>query len=174
MTAWLLAGTSVSAVLLAGGVSAGGAPAHGLGLPLLFAGESVDELPLTRVLRGGDAGYVSFVYGDCEATDDAGCAPPMEVQVWPACRRHLGLYEQGPPFGPAVERAAVRGVPAAFLDDGTRLELQTGRSTVVVFAGSRGRALRIAAALRSADGSIPGGVALPVPDQGALEGSAPC
>jgi len=145
------------------------------GFPLFYAGQEVDGLPLTAILRRDDgADYVSFVYGDCEATDDAGCAPPVEVQVWAACRRHLGLYERGPPFGPAVERAAVRGVPAAFLDDGARLELQTGRSTVVVFAGARGRALRIAAALRSADGSIPAGAALPVPDQGALEGSAPC
>jgi hypothetical protein len=174
VTTGFLAGACVSAVLvLAGGVSAGGAPAQAP--PALFAGDVVDGLPLTAVLRGGEAGYVSFVYGDCEASDDAGCAPPAEVQVWPACRRHLGLYERGPPSpGPVVERVAVRGVPAGFLDGGTRLELQTGRSTVVVFAGSRGRALRVAAALRSADGSIPAGVALPAPDQGALEGSAPC
>ena len=170
---WALAGACASAVLVfAGGVAAGGAPVHGPSA--LFAGEAVDGLPLTAVLRGGDPGYVSFVYGDCEASDDAGCAPPVEVQVWPACRRHLGLYERGPPLGPSVERVAVRGVPAAFLDDSTRLELQTGRSTVVVFAGSRGRALRVVAALRSADGSIPAGVALPAPEQGALEGSGPC
>ena len=170
---WLFAGTCASAtLLLAGGVSAGGVPAQGP--PALFAGDSVDGLPLMAVLRGGDAGYVSFVYGDCEAADDAGCAPPAEVQVWPACRRHLGLYEGGSPFRPPVEHVAVRGVPGVFLDDGTRLELQTGRSTVVVFAGSRGRALRIAAALRSADGSTPAGVPLPMPEQGALAGTVPC
>ena len=170
---WLLVGVRTSAVLLlAGGVSAGGAPAQAP--PALFAGDNVDGLSLTAVVRGGDAGYVSFVYGDCEAADDAGCAPPAEVQVWPACRRHLGLYQRGPPFGPAVEHVAVRGVPAAFLDDGARLELQTGRSTVVVFAGSRGRVLRIVAALRSADGTIPAGVPLPTPEQGALAGTAPC
>ena len=173
MTTWLLAGASASgALVLAGGLSAGAAPAETP--PALFAGAAVDGLPLTAVLRAGGAGYVSFVYGDCEASDDAGCAPPAEVQVWPACRRHLGLYERGPPPTPAAEHVVVRGVPAAFLDRGTRLELQTGRSTVVVFAGSRGRALRIAAALRSTDGSVPAVAALPAPDQGALEGSTPC
>jgi hypothetical protein len=174
VTAWVLVGASVSVVLiLAGGVPAGGAPAQAPAT--LFAGDVVDGLPLTAVLRGDDAaGRVSFVYGDCEASDDAGCAPPVEVQVWPACRRHLGLYERGPPPGPAVEHVAVRGVPAAFLDGGTRLELRTGRSTVVVFAGSRGRAARVAAALRSTDGSIPAGVPLPAPDQAALAGAAPC
>jgi hypothetical protein len=174
VTAWILAGASVSAVfLLAGGVPAGGAPAQTAAT--LFAGDVVDGLPLTAVLRGDDAaGRVSFVYGDCDASDDAGCAPPVEVQVWPACRRHLGLYERGPPQGPAVEHVAVRGVPAAILDDGARLELQTGRSTVVVFAGSRGRAARVAAALRSTDGSIPAGVPLPAPDRAALDGGAPC
>jgi hypothetical protein len=168
----LAAACAFAALLLAGGVSAGGAPAHGP--PVLFAGDSVDGLPLTAVLRGAGARYVSFVYGDCEAGDDAGCAPPAEVQVWPACRRHLGFYQRGSPFGPAVEQVAVRGVPAMFLDDGTRLELQTGRSTVVVFAGARARALRIAAALRSADGSIPADVPLPPPEDGALAGSVPC
>ena len=169
---WTFVGTCVSAaLLLVGGVSAGRAPARGL--PALFAGDSVDELPLTAVLRSGDPGYVSFVYGDCEASDDAGCAPPVEVQVWPACRRHLGLYERGPP-APPVEHGVVRGVPAAFLDDGTRIELQTAMATVVVFAGSRGRALRVAAALRAVDGSTLPGVALPAPGQGALDGSAPC
>ena len=169
---WTFVGTCVSAaLLLVGGVSAGRVPARGL--PALFAGDNVDGLPLTAVLRSGDPGYVSFVYGDCEASDDVGCAPPVEVQVWPACRRYLGLYERRSP-GPPVEHGVVRGVPAAFLDDGTRIELQTAMATVVVFAGSRGRALRVAAALRAVDGSTPPGVALPAPGQGALDGSAPC
>ena len=96
---WLLVGVRTSAVLLlAGGVSAGGAPAQAP--PALFAGDNVDGLSLTAVVRGGDAGYVSFVYGDCEAADDAGCAPPAEVQVWPACLRHLA-DARGDPTVPA-------------------------------------------------------------------------
>ena len=60
--------------------------------PLYDAGDRVDGLPLVAVLRRDDtADFVSFVYGDCTAGDDEGCAPPAEVQVWPACRRNLRL-----------------------------------------------------------------------------------
>ena len=56
--------------------------------PLYDAGDRVDGLPLVAVLgRDDTADFVSFVYGDCTAGDDEGCAPPAEVQVWPACRR---------------------------------------------------------------------------------------
>jgi hypothetical protein len=46
------------------------------------------------------------------------------------------------------ENATIRGLPAAFLDAGTRLELYLGRVTVVVFSGSRARLHTIAGALR--------------------------
>jgi hypothetical protein len=130
---------------------------------LFDAGTSVDGLPLTAVLRRDDtANFVSFVYGDCVAGDDAGCAPPVEIQVWPACARNLALYDAGhAAAGPAPEPAVVRGVPGALFDGGTRLELETGRSTVVVFAGSRARVLRVAAALRAVDGSVRRGAPLP-------------
>ena len=154
-TGSLVSACSVAVLLCAGAVSAGGA--RTVASAPLYAGEAVDGLPLTTVLQRDDiANYVSFVYGDCSAADDAGCAPPAEIQVWPSCRRNLGLYERAPRAGPAVERATLRGVPAAFVDGGSRLELQTGRSTVVVFASSRERALRLADALRSTDGSVPG------------------
>jgi hypothetical protein len=143
--------------------------------PLYSAGERVDGLPLAAILRRDDtATYVTFLYGDCTPDDDAGCAPPAEVQVWPACRRNLALYDVVHPAAPAVEPVTIRGVPAAFLDDGTRLELQTGRSTVVVFADSRGRAVRIAEALRAVNGSIAVGSPLPQPAPGALEGTLGC
>jgi hypothetical protein len=137
--------------------------------PLYSAGERVDGLPLTAVLRRDDtADYVSFVYGDCVADDDAGCAPPAEIQVWPACRRSLALYDGVTGESPSPERVVARGVPGAFFDRGTRLELQTGRSTVVLFADSRLRVLRIAAALRAVDGSVPAGVPLPAPAPDAM------
>jgi hypothetical protein len=137
------------------------------------AGPSVDGLPLTAVLRRDDtASYVSFVYGDCAAEDDAGCVPPAEVQVWPACRRSLALYERETAVTPAPERVVVRGVPAAFLDRGTRLELETGRTLVVVFARSRSQALEIAAQLEAVDGSVPPGARLPPPAPVRREGGA--
>jgi hypothetical protein len=130
--------------------------------PLYDAGERVDGLPLVAVLRRDDtAKYVSFVYGDCLAGDERGCAPPAEIQVWPACRRTLALYDLAASGAPALENATIRGVPAAFVDGGTQLELETDGATVVVFAGSRAQAIRIAKALRSVDGAVAAGEPLP-------------
>ena len=138
---------------------------------LYFAGDRIEGLPLTAVLhRTGSADFVSFVYGDCMPDDDSGCAPPVEVQVWPACRRHLALYGA---FTPS-ERVTIRGVPAAVADGGTRLELHTGRSTVVVFAESRARAERVVGALRALDTTSARSVSLPPPNPGALEGELRC
>lgn len=183
LAAVVLVGLVVS--LLAGSVPAGvrGSGPVGFDLeqarafrefPLYDGGGQVDGLPLVAVLRRDDsANFVSFVYGDCVARDDEGCAPPVEVQVWPACRRHLGLYDSSLPGTPAPERTQVRGVPGAFFEDGQRLELQTGPSTVVVFASSRDRVLRVASALRRVGGRTSGG-ALPAPEPGALVGDPRC
>lgn len=142
--------------------------------PLYDAGEMVDGLPLTAVLRRDDtADFVSFVYGDCVARDDEGCAPPLEIQVWPACKRNLGLYGPSVPGALVPERTTVRGVPAAFRNDGNWLELQTGRSTVVVFGRSRSQVLRVAAALRPV-GKPPSSALLPAPEPGAAVGAVPC
>lgn len=174
------------ALSLAGGGSAGDGrqaasqrveleKAGGDDYALYNAGDRVEGFPLVAVLRRSDtAEFVSFVYGDCTPAGDTGCAPPIEIQVWPACRRHLGLYAASSGVSPALEQATVRGVPAAFIDDGTRLELQAGRSTIVVFADSRSRVARIARALRAVDGSVPVRQELPPPEPGALEGSLPC
>jgi hypothetical protein len=144
------------------------------GFPLYYAGENVEGLPLVAVTRRQDtADYVAFIYGDCAAGDDMGCAPPAEIQIWQACRRNLGLYDTSQPGTPELEPVTIRGVPAAFLEDGHRLEIQTGVSTVVVFAGSRGRALRIAEALRGVNVSIHAGP-LPAPAAGATEGALDC
>jgi hypothetical protein len=142
--------------------------------PLFDAGERVDGLPLTAVLRReGPSDFVTFVYGDCAAGDDAGCAPPVEVQVWPACGRNLHLYESGRAGTPVPEHTTVRGVPAAFFEDGLRLELQTSRSTVVVFGDSRARVRRVAAALRAV-GKPPSTEPLTPPTPGAVEGTLSC
>jgi hypothetical protein len=171
--------TLVSAVALsrapvgpAGGGRTSSAAGFGLGqarefleFPLYNAGPLADGLPLVAVLRRNDtANYVSFVYGDCVPGDDLGCAPPAEIQVWPACRRNLALYEPAAPGIRPPERTTIRGVAAAVLEGETRLELETDRSTVVVFADSHARLLRIAAALRAVNGSVAPGELLPRPD----------
>jgi hypothetical protein len=142
--------------------------------PLFAAGEQMDGLPLSAVVRRDDsADYVSFVYGDCAPGASGGCAPPVEVQVWPACRRNLHLYDSGPPGMPVPERTTLRGVPAAFLDDGLRLELQASRSTIVVFGDSPARVRRVAEALREVGKPAPAGP-LPAPVEGAVEGALSC
>lgn len=116
--------------------------------PLVWAGESVAGLPLTAVLRRNDeaARYISFVYGDCTPASDGGCAPPVEVQVWPASARGLGSF--GSVAGaPVLEPTRVRGVAAGFVGE-SQLELYGSRSTVVVFSDSRERSLEVAGALR--------------------------
>jgi hypothetical protein len=120
--------------------------------PLVYAGERVDDLPLVAILRRNDtARFVSFVYGDCRSSSyDAGCAPPAEIQVWPAGARSLAASDFGTPevHAPAPERTSIRGSPAAFFDDGTRLEIYLSPVTVVVFADTRKRVLAIAGSLR--------------------------
>jgi hypothetical protein len=171
----ILLGILSSALLVAAGAGLAGAGPPSEAFPLYSAGERVDELPLAAVLRRDDtARYVSFVYGDCVASSEAGCAPPAEIQVWPACRRNLALYDGAASGGAPAERFTVRGVPAALFDDGTRLELETDGSTIVVFAGSRGRILRIAAALRSLDDSVLPGHPLPNPARSREGGAMGC
>jgi hypothetical protein len=118
--------------------------------PLVYAGERVDGLPLVAIVRRHDtAEYVSFVYGDCRPSPpDGGCAPPAEIQVWPAGRRNLGSYDasHGGPGLPELTR--IRGSPAAFFDAETRLELYTAQLTVVVFAPSSERLGKLVDALR--------------------------
>jgi hypothetical protein len=118
--------------------------------PLVYAGERVDGLPLVAIVRRDDtANYVSFVYGDCRpSSPDGGCAPPAEIQVWPAGRRHLGSSEASPGRSSPSTLTRIRGSPAAFFDAETRLELYTAQLTVVLFARSRERLGKLANALR--------------------------
>lgn len=117
--------------------------------PLVYAGERVDGLPLVAIVRRDDtADYVSFVYGDCRpASPDGGCAPPAEIQIWPAGRRTHRSYDASR-GGSVPELTRIRGSPAAFFDAGTRLELYTAQVTLVLFARSKERVGKIAEALR--------------------------
>lgn len=177
-SAWSVAAAMVVlALLLTAPVSAGGVPSPTSfqRFPLYNAGELVDGLPLVAVLHREDtADFVSFVYGDCVPVDDAGCAPPAEIQIWPPCRRNLGLYDGVQSAGGPAEQMNVRGVPALLFEEGTRLELETDRSTAVVFAGTRDRVLRIAAALRALDGTVPPGRPLPRPARAQEGGAVDC
>ena len=161
-----------------------------------YAGASVAGQPLTAILRRQDLPYpgepiqpntVAFVYGDCLPEADTGCAPPLEVKTWPACRRSPAAYDL-----PPDEKLTLRGVPAFFYEDATRLELSTGRVTVVLYGSGRSELLEAAARLEpvnasaltadgseaspfhavAADESVPG--PLPAPAPGALAGALAC
>lgn len=86
------------------------------------AGGQIDPDSLTR------SNYTTFLYGDCHATSDQGCALPLEVQVWPACERNPASFARDGGAGPTVgerdlgpdergedptliDRTTVRGVP---------------------------------------------------------------
>jgi hypothetical protein len=123
-------------------------------------GSKFQDLPVTAVIRRCDApypgekiraNYVSYIYGDCEVTPDVdGCAPPLEVQTWPACERSLGDYETGggAVYSPA-ELGDARGVPAETFDGDSRVELYTGNSTVVIFGAGKDQASEAIDSLRA-------------------------
>jgi hypothetical protein len=111
---------------------------------LYYVGETFEGLPLTDISAAGP--QVTFFYGDCEPPpDEGGCAPPLEVQIWPIERRPPGAISS------MIEcrKVAVRGASGAFY--GSDLDLYVGDQTVVVFADSQPRALRAAEALRPVD-----------------------
>jgi hypothetical protein len=143
--------------------------------PVYDAGPKAEGVPMTAVVRRNDtANFLSFIYGGCVATSDRPCAAPAEVQNWPVCVRNLGLYDPTIPGTPVPDRTTVRGVPAAFFDDGERLEIHTGRALVVVFTASREASLRLASALRGVNVPTSPNEDLPPPVAGAVEGRILC
>jgi hypothetical protein len=129
-------------------------------------GSSFEGLPVTALLRDcelpypgepGRANHVTYVYGDCvlPTPADGGCAPPLEVQTWPACERSLADYYD-PAFPDAYSRTTARGVPAASFDGGTRFELYAGGSTIVIFGADPAQVRRAAdAVVADPDGRPP-------------------
>lgn len=143
--------------------------------PIDNAGDSVDGLPLVAVLRRKDsADYVSFVYGTCVVESDTGCAPPAEIQTWPACLRSVASYDPSQPGSPVPSMRTVRGVPAAEFDGGLRIEIHTGRSLIVVFADSTDRVDGVVKSLRGVNNDSAAEAPLPPPTPGAVEGKLQC
>jgi hypothetical protein len=89
----------------------------------------------------------TFIYGDCDPTgpkkDPGGCTAPLEVQSAPSCERNFRLYRNID--GPYPHRSlTVRGAPAASYDNGTIMEIYTGRTTISIY-GHRASLVRRAA-----------------------------
>jgi hypothetical protein len=100
--------------------------------------------------------YVSFIYGDCLATDEEGCAPPLEVRMTPACRMTPDDIEV-----PDDGQTVIRGVPARFFDGGTKLMFVTGETTVSIYGGSEEVLVAAANALRGVNVALAAGAPLP-------------
>jgi hypothetical protein len=153
--------------------------------PLYSVGDAFEGNSLVGITRRLDpptseyplslrANFVNFIYGRCSAGDDAGCMPPLEVQIWPACERNLSSYSMTPVGDPPPhENLSLRGVPAALFED-PRLEVYTGNVTIVLFGHERQELLRTADALRGVNNDVGTGVELPAPAPGALEGKLQC
>lgn len=124
----------------------------------------------------GRGNFVASIYGTCNATSDQGCAPPLQIQTWPACERSAADYTlEGRRLEPS-EILSIRGVPARFYGS-DRLELSTGDVTVVVFGNSRALMLAAAGALRTtatSPHSVRAAENLPAPVSGSEDGTLPC
>jgi hypothetical protein len=98
--------------------------------------------------------YISVFYGTCSGES---CLPPVEIQSWPACIRNRARYWT---WDPQHERwvqkhrhdFTIRGVPAAVFEtspNNARVEVYTGKTTVVIFTTTLSRAKLIARRLVS-------------------------
>lgn len=150
--------------------------------PVFYAGESANGHPLTAVSHDPLGSMrknqfsVGFLYGSCEASggfDGGGCSLPVSISNEPACSRNLAMYGQG--FGgPVPHPEQIRGARGSFFEGGSRLELQTGTTTVVIFGYSKSEVLSVARSLRGVNVPVSQTEALPPPAPGALKGNVPC
>jgi hypothetical protein len=102
-----------------------------------------------------------------------GQAFPVAVQVWPACFRTRSSY----PRRFRRQDTTIRGVPASWFEARGRLELYTGRVTIVLYRsrGVTARQLRTAAEdLMGVNNPLKAYQPLPKPASGALEGKLKC
>jgi hypothetical protein len=162
---------------------------------IFSAGPSVAGVPLTDFTRrcGGTtpvdeppANLTNYIYGHCEIAEGAtGCAPPLEIQTWPACQRAFADYSfEGEPL-PHRRLPDLGGAEVVeFLMDG-RIEVYTKSSTVVIFAENPAIAREALTLLRSQETGKPPATqaeelqgkpeeGLEPPSDGAMEGELSC
>ncbi len=121
------------------------------------------------------ANFVEHQYARCK-----NCTVAIEVQNWPACER--GRADVTAPFPggiplPRMRELELRQVPALYFTDDRRLELYTGKTTIVLFGNDLASLRRAALKLRTEHGQHPAvapEAALPAPVAGALDGSLQC
>lgn len=165
--------------------------------PVFSVGPSFEGLTTTQLIRRCAppdptepvrANFVSYIYGNCAIDaneDDPSCVPPVEIQSWPACERNLALYALTPEeLRLPYDTATLNGLPATIFEEGTRIEIYTGASTIVLFGDDPSQLLRAVNVLQQEPPSQPLGEPstqphrtaseLPLPQDGATEGDLPC
>ena len=143
---------------------------------LFWLGESFRGKDLTNADRDRDRHgqpQFTFIYGDCTPAPDSGCAPPYQIQNFPACSRNLASYDgPSPERRKPVRRAAVYefGDDAAF----DRIEVYTGRTTLAISAPTFAKARRVVRMLESPNVDVGPDDPLGPPARGAMRGKLRC
>lgn len=158
--------------------------------PVYSAGKQVGPYLLTAILREDrkveePTGFapvavnrLSLIYGDCVPSGETGCAPPVEIQIWPNCERPLAWAKalvNTKALGETGDSAPKRGVPAVELPN--RTELSTGDETIVVFGEPKLQAQAVSQLKPASNGvndTSKSSVTLPAPVPGALEPHSSC
>jgi hypothetical protein len=157
-------------------------------------GPEFEGLPVRSIMRRCDSAdaslhtnYVYYFYGSCNpgTNDDIGCAPPIQIVTSSACVRSLADYEKAPGVpDQGKDLGEHRGVPVFSFDEGNRVEVYTGTSTIILFGADSARLERAIDAIRPEPRSEPPGLPasasgpvdqnLPPPVPGAMTGELPC
>lgn len=93
----------------------------------IWVGERFEKWDLEYV-DVGTREFSTFVYGTCEPRGDAGCPPPLDIQIQPLCA-HLEAVARTPIW----KRRQVRGAPVGTIDGAP--VLFTNRVQVKVYRG---------------------------------------
>jgi len=89
----------------------------------------------------------SFIYGDCEAKSDTGCAPPLEIQNASVCERFPLKYAV-----PSRRYYEARGALAGYFPSAGGTDVYTGSTTITIFTSLGLPVHEIIAALRPVRG----------------------
>jgi hypothetical protein len=124
--------------------------------------------------------YIAYLYGTCE-----GCAPPLQIQSYPACERSLADYQvdENTPYPHAEPQTLPGGAVQVSFDGRTRVEIYTGQSTIVISGDDPELVARAAQSL-SRDQAAPAvatptasdetAAEFPPPANGAISGDLQC